>query len=172
MYEKLSYKNRDKKKEEKIENLKTLFTISFVITDSLMIYDLVLNVIYKELDEFFYFRFFVAFFGLYGTLLFIGGYFLMEYCDCEFTCKCSKILDTFFSFCGCHLFLGGLFLIISYCVELCSILLYFKNKDKITEISIIIMTYLLFIFSSITVILLILIIFNKKNEKKLKQKND
>ena len=174
MNERLSYKDNSKEKEEeeRYETLKTIFTISFIISDSLMVYDLVLNVVYKELDEYFYLRFFVTLFGLYGTLIFIGGYYLIEYCDCEFTCGCSKILDTFFSFCGCHFLFGGLFLIISYCIELCSIVLYFNNKDKITENYIIIMLYLLFIFSTITVILLILIVINKKKEKKLKHKID
>ena len=174
MYEKLSHKDRTQKilEENRYETLKTLFTISFVFSNSIMIFDLVANVIGKEIDEFFYLRFFVTLFGLYGTLIFVGGYYLIEYCDCEFTCSCSKFFENIFSFCGCHLMIGGLLLIVSYCIELCSIKFYFKNKDKITDSLVIFMIYLLFIFSSLTIILYVVLIINKKNEKRLKQKID
>ena len=176
MSEKLSHKDRTKqiKEEEKYETIKTLFTLSFVITDTLMIFDLVANAIVKEIEQYFYLRFLVTLFGLYGTLILIGGYYLVEYCDCDCdcTCNCSKPLAPLFSFCGCHLLFGGLLLIISYCIELCSIKYYFSNKDKITDNLVVYMIYLLFAFSTITMILLIVLLINKKNEKKIKQKID
>ena len=174
MNAKLYHKDRTQQKieEERYETIKTLFTFSFVITDSLMIFDLVINVIDKEIDQYFYLRFFVALFGLYGTLIFIGGYFLIEYCDCEFTCNCSKLLRPLSSFCGCHLLFGGLLLIISYCIELCSIQYYFKNKDKINDSLVVFMIYLLFAFSTMTIILFIILLINRKNERKLKEKID
>ena len=174
MSEKLKYKDRTQQKieEERYETLKTIFTISFVLTDSIMVFDLVANFVLKELDELFFFRFFVAIFGLYGTLILIGGYYLTEYCDCEFDCQCCKFLDSFFSLGGCHYFLGGIFLIISYCIELCSIRYYFQNKDKVTEIFVISLLYLLFIFSTITIIILIILIINRKIEKRAKYKID
>ena len=171
---KLNYKYSSKQKieEERYETIKTIFSISFVITDTLLVFDLVVNVIERELEEFLYFRFFVVLFGLYGTLILIGGYYLVEYCDCEFTCECSKMCDSLFSLCGCYLLFGGLLLIISYCIQLCSIRYYFINKEKITESLVINMIYILFISSTITIILLIIIIINKKNEKRIKQKID
>ena len=174
MSEKLSHKDRTKQKSEveKYETIKTLFTFSFVITDSLMIFDLVINAISREIEQYFFLRFFNVLFGLYGTLILIGGYYLIEYCDCEFTCNCSKCLNPLFSFCGCHLLFGGLFLIISYCVELCSIKYYFNNRDKINDRSVILMIYLLFAFSTLTVVLFIILLFNQKNAKKLKYKID
>ena len=174
MSEKLSHKDRTKqiKEEEKYETIKTLFTLSFVITDSLMIFDLVANAIVKEIEQYFYLRFFVTFFGLYGTLILIGGYYFMEYCDCDCTCNCSELLTPLFSFCGCHLLFGGLLLIISYCVELCSIKYYFSNKEKINDSLVVFMIYLLFASSTITVILFIVLLINSKNERKIKQKID
>ena len=77
-----------------------------------------------------------------------------------------------FSLCGCSLLFGGLLLIISYCIQLCSIKFYFNNKDKITESLVINMIYALFISSTITIILLIFMIINRKNEKRIKQKID
>ena len=150
MSEKLSYKDRTQQKieEDRYENIKTLFTISFVLTDSIMIFDLVANVINKENEQYFYLRFFSTLFCLYGTLIMIGGYYLIEYCDCEFTCSCSKLFEKFFSLCGCHILVGGLLLIISYCVELCSIKFYFSNKDSINDSLVVFMLYLLSIFSS------------------------
>ena len=174
MHQKLKRKDNTQIKieEDRYETIKTLFTISFVFTNSIMVFDLVFNVIDREIEVFFYLRFLVTLFGLYGTLILIGGYYLIEYCDCDLTCNCSKICDVLFSFCGCHLFLGGLLLIISYCIQLCSIRFYFINKDKITETSVIILLYLLFIFSTITIILLIILIINKKQEKRIKEKLD
>ena len=175
MNDNISHKDRIqlKNEEERYETIKTLFTISFVLTDSLMIFDLVFNIIDKEIDEYLYFRFFITLFGLYGTLILIGGYYLIDYCDCDLSCQCSRICDFYFSSLGgCHLFIGGLFLIISYCVELCSIRFYFNNRDKITETTIIVMLYLLFISSTITIIILIILIINKKNEKRIKEKID
>ena len=172
MYGKLKYKDNTKENliEERYETIKTLFSISFVITDSLMIFDIVSNFVDKTVDELFYLRFFVTFFGLYGSLIIFGGHYLYEYCDCELTCRCSKILDSFWSFCGCHLFFGGLFLLTSYCIELCSSKFYFNNKDKIKSGLIISFLYLLFIFSTITIILFIFLMINKKTEKKIKKK--
>ena len=174
MSEKLSYKDRTQEKleEDRYESIKTLFTISFVLTDSLMIFDLVANVVFKENEQYFYLRFFSTLFCLYGTLILVGGYYLIEYCDCEFTCGCSKFYDRIFSYCGCHVLVGGLLLIISYCIELCSIKFYFSNKDNINESLVVFMVYLLFIFSSLTILSFILLIINQKNEKKLKKKID
>ena len=174
MSEKLKYKDKaqQKEEEERYETLKTIFTISFVLTDSIMVYDLVANFVYMQLDVFFYFRFFVALFGLYGTLILIGGYYLMEYCDCEFDCQCCKFLESIFSLGGCHYFFGGIFLIISYCVELCSLRFYFHNKDKITETLVVCLLFLLFIFSTFTIIILIILIINRKIEKRAKYKID
>ena len=174
MSQKLSYKNREKLKleEDRYETIKTLFTLSFVFTDSLMIFDLVINVVLKEIDQYFYIRFFMAFFGFYGTLIFICGYFCMEYCDCECDCSCNRCFKAISSFCGCHLFLGGLLLLISYCVEIYSIKFYFSHKDKITDKFVIYMIYALFILSTTTIILLIFLIINMKNEKRMKVKID
>ena len=137
-----------------------------------MIFDLVANVIFKENEQYFYLRFFSTLFGLYGTLVLIGGYYLIEYCDCEFTCSCSKLCEKFFSYCGYHVLVGGLLLIISYCVEICSIKFYFSNKESINESSVVFMVYLLFIFPSLTILSFALLIINQKNEKKLKKKID
>ena len=174
MKQKLNYKDNSKQKieEERYETIRTLFTISFVLTDSILIFDLVINVVERELESFLYFRFFIALFGLYGTLILIGGYYLEEYCDCDCTCNCSTICNSLFSLCGCSLLFGGLLLIISYCIQLCSIRFYFNNKDKITESLVINMIYALFISSTITIILLIFMIINRKNEKRIKQKID
>ena len=174
MSQKLSYKNREKLKleEDRYETIKTLFILSFVFTDSLMIFDLVINVVQKEIDQYFYIRFFMAFFGLYGTLVFIGGYYCMEYCNCECDCSCNRCFKAISSFCGCHLFLGGLLLLISYCVEIFSIKFYFSHKDIITDKFVIYMLYALFILSTITIILLIFLIINMKNEKRMKVKID
>ena len=174
MSEKLSNKDRTQQKleDDRDESIKTLFTISFVLTDSLMIFDLVSNVVFKENEQYFYLRFFSTLFGLYGTLILVGGYYLIEYCDCEFTCSCSKLFENFFSYCGCHVLVGGLLLIISYCVEICSIKFYFSNKDSINESLVVFIVYLLFIFSSLTILFFVLLIINQKNEKKLKKKID
>ena len=174
MSEYLSHKDRTQLKleEDRYESIKTLFTISFVLTDSLMIFDLVANVVFKENEQYFYLRFFSTLFGLYGTLILVGGYYLIEYCDCEFTCSCSKLFENFFSYCGCHVLVGGLLLIISYCVEICSIKFYFSNKDSINESLVVFMVYLLFIFSSLTILSFVLLIINQKIEKKLKKKID
>ena len=66
MSEKLSHKDRTQLKleEDRYESIKTLFTISFVLTDSLMIFDLVSNVVFKENEQYFYLRFFSTLFGL------------------------------------------------------------------------------------------------------------
>ena len=120
--------------EEKFENIKLLFTISFILSDSIMVFDLVCNIVLsRPLEEYFYMRFFVAFFGLYGTLIIIAGNICREYWDCEFSCCCGKFCENIYSLCGCHVFFGGLFLTASYCFELCSIKIYFDNKDKFEE---------------------------------------
>ena len=117
--------------EEKYENIKLLFTISFVLTDSFMVFDLAANFIFpKPIEEYFYMRFLIAFFGLYGTLIIIGGNYCMDYWDCEFSCCCGKFCENIYSLCGCHVFFGALFLITSYCLELCSMKIYYDNKDK------------------------------------------
>ena len=174
MSEKLRHIDRTQQKieEDRYESIKTLFTISFVLTDSLMVFDLVANVISRENEQYFYLRFFSTLFGLYGTLILVGGYYLIEYCDCEFSCSCCKFCEKFFSYCGCHVLVGGLLLIISYCVELCSIKFYFGNKDSINESLVVFLMYLLFIFSSLTILSFVLLIINQKNEKKLKEKID
>ena len=169
-------KHKDRKKEEieleKYENTKTLFTISFIISDSLFIFDLVFNFVYKEIDEYFFLRFLVVLFGLYGTFILVGGYYLSEYCDCECSCDCGKILNSILSIFGCSFLLGGLLLLISYCIELVSIKYYFKNKSQITDSSVVTMMYLVFLFSTTTMILFIFLTINKKNEKKVKYKAD
>ena len=159
--------------EEKYENIKLLFTISFVLTDSFMVFDLAANFIFpKPIEEYFYMRFLIAFFGLYGTLIIIGGNYCMDYWDCEFSCCCGKFCENIYSLCGCHVFFGALFLITSYCFELCSIKIYYDNKDKFEEEFIVWLLYLLFIFSSITIIILFFLIINMKTEKKIKHKLD
>ena len=174
MAEKLTYNNRLnlRLEEERYENIKTLFTISFVFTDSLMIFDLVANAVKKEIDEYFFIRFFMTLFGLYGTLILIGGYYLIEYCGCECDCNCGKCFKSISSIFGCHLFISGLLLIISYCLEIYSIKFYFYHKDKITDTLVISMLYGLFILSTTTIVLLIILIINMKNEKRVKQKID
>ena len=165
-------KESERLAEERYENIKLLFTISFVLSDSLMLFDLVANVTLSHpVDEYFYMRFLVSLFGLYGTLIMIGGVYCKEYWDCEFTC-CCKCLNSLNSFCGCHVFFGGLLLITSYCIELCSIKVYYDNKDVITEEFIVWLLYLLFIFSSITIVMYCFLILNIKTERKIKKKFD
>ena len=159
--------------EEKYENIKLLFTVSFVITDSIMVFDLVSNIVLtRSVEEYFYLRFLVSLFGLYGTLIIIGGNYCREYWECEFTCCCGKFCENLYSLCGCHVFFGGLLLTASYCIELCSIKIYYENKDKFEEELIVWLLYLLFIFSSITIIMLCFLIVNMKTEKKIKHKFD
>ena len=166
-----SQKEKEKIIEERFENIQLFFTISFILSDSLMIFDIVANVIYpKPVESYFYMRFLVTFFGLYGTMIMIGGNFCRDYFDIEFTCCCGKICENIFSLYGCHVFFGGLFLIISYCIELCSIKLYYDNKDLFEEELIKWLLYLLFIFSSITMIMLCFLIINMKTQKKIKKK--
>ena len=164
---------KEKLNEERFENIQLLFTISFVLSDSFMIFDLVANfILSKPVEEYFYLRFFVTLFGLYGTLIIVGGNYCKEYWDCEFTCCCGKFLDNLFSSCGCHVFFGGLLLIMSYCAELCSIKVYYDNKDVITDEFVVWLLYLLFIFSTLTMIMLCFLILNTKTEKKIKHKFD
>ena len=123
------YTKREKEKliEERYENAELFFTISFIITDSLMIFDIVANVMVSNpVEAYFYLRFLVTFFGLYGTIIMIGGKKCRDNFDFDFTCCCCKFCDKIVSFFGCDVFIGGLFLITSYCIELCSMKLYFN----------------------------------------------
>ena len=164
-------KEKEKLIEDRYENTQLLFTISFILSDSLMIFDIVANVmISKPVEAYFYMRFLVAFFGLYGTMIMIGGKKCRENFDIEFTCCCGKYCENILSFYGCHVIIGGLFLIISYCIELCSIKLYFNNKDIINDELVIWPLYLLLIFSTMTMIIFGFLIINMKTYKKMKQK--
>ena len=148
--------DREKEKllKERYENIQLLFTVSFVITGSLLVFDLVSNIVLsKPVEAYFYLRFCTSFFGLYGILFMVGGNICKDNFDIEFTCCCGTCLDKFCLYCGCHIFFGGLLLISSYCVELCSLKVYYDNKDKFEETLIVWLLYLLFFFSSITMIL-------------------
>ena len=175
--------DKEKLYEERYENIQLLFTISFIISDSLMIFDIVANVmilnpvealanvmISNPVEAYFYMRFLVAFFGLYGTIIMVGGKKCRENFDVDFTCCCGKFCDKIISFFGCDVFIGGLFLIISYCVELSSIKLYYNNKDTINDNIIIWPLYLLFISSTITLIMFCFLIINMRIIKKIKEK--
>ena len=167
--------DREKEKllKERYENIQLLFTVSFVITGSLLVFDLVSNIVLsKPVEVYFYLRFCTSFFGLYGILFMVGGNICKDNFDIEFTCCCGTCLDKFCSYCGCHIFFGGLLLISSYCVELCSLKVYYDNKDKFEETLIIWLLYLLFFFSSITMILYCFLVINMKTERKIKQKFD
>ena len=164
-------KEKEKLIEDRYENTQLLFTISFILSDSLMIFDIVANVmISKPVEAYFYMRFLVAFFGLYGTMIMIGGKKCRENFDIEFTCCCGKYCDSLFAYYGCHVIIGGLFIIISYCIELCSIKLYFNNKDIINDELVVWPLYLLLIFSTMTMIIFGFLIINMKTYKKIKQK--
>ena len=159
--------------EERYDNLNLLFTISYVITDTLIAFDLASNMALKKpVELYFYLRVLVAFFGLYGTLIYIAGNIFKDYCDCEFTCCCGKVFNNFLKKCGCHIFFGGLFLIVSYCIELCSFRVYYYNRDKIRDEFLVWLAYLLLIFSSITMILFCCLLINMRIEKKMKMKFD
>ena len=175
MSAKLKYvdKTSEKLAEERYENLKIFFTLSFVLSDSLVVFDLTANMVLdKPVEIYFYLRVLLAFFALYGTMIYIGGNFLIDYCDCEFTCCCGKIFNNFISICGCHAFFGGLFLITSYCIELCSLRIYYYNRDKIVDDFLVWLVYLLFFFSTITIVLFCFLLINMKTEKKIKMKYD
>ena len=166
---------REKEKliEERYENVQLLFTISFVITDTLMIFDIVTNImISNPVEEYFYMRFLVAFFGLYGTIIMVGGKKCRDNFDVDFTCCCCKFCDKLVSFFGCDVFIGGLFLITSYCIELSSIKLYYNKRDIINDNFIVGLLYLLFISSTITLIMLCFLIINMRIHKKIKEKNE
>ena len=164
-------REKEKLLEERYENIQLLFTISFIISDTLMIFDIVANVmISNPVEAYFYMRFLVAFFGLYGTIIMVGGKKCRENFDVDFTCCCGKFCDKIISFFVCDVFIGGLFLIISYCVELSSIKLYYNNKDTINDNIIIWPLYLLFISSTITLIMFCFLIINMRIIKKIKEK--
>ena len=166
-------KLKEKKFEERYETIQFLFTVSFVLTDSLTLFDIVVNIFFsKEIEEYLYMRFFMAVFCLYGTLIIILGNYCMDYWDCEFSCCCGKFLENIYNACGCHVFFGGLLLIASYCIELCSVKIFFKNKEKFGEECVIWLFYALLFFSSITIIMLCFLIVNIKTEKKIKHKFD
>ena len=80
------------------------------------------------------------------------------------------IPDYLSNFGGCHIFFGGMFLITSYCIELCSLKIYYDNRDKIQDEFVVWLIYLLFIFSSITIVMLCFLIINSKTQKKIKLK--
>ena len=166
-------KLKEKLQEERYENIQFLFTVSFVLTDSITLFDIVANLLFsQEIQEYLYMRFFMAFCCLYGTLIIIGGNYCRDYWDCEFSCCCGKFLESIYSACGCHIFFGGLLLIASYCIELCSVKIYFKNKYKFEEECISWLFYSLLFFSSLTIIMLCFLIVNIKTEKKIKHKFD
>ena len=163
--------DKEKRLEENYENMQFLCTLFFIISASLMVFDLVANIILeKPVEIYFYMRFLIAFFGLYGTLIVIGGNVCKENFEIEFTCCCGKMCDYLNNVGWCHIFFGGIFLITSYCIELCSLKIYYDNRDKIFDEFIIWLMYLLFIFSSITIILFCFLIINKNTQKKMKQK--
>ena len=126
----------------------------------------------KAVEIYFYLRVLLAFFGLYGTMIYIGGIFFIYYCDCECNCFCGKIFNDFLSIFGCHAFFGGLFLIVAYGIELCSLKIFYDNRDIIQDDFIIWLLYLLFIFSSITIVIFCFLLINMKTEKKMKMKYD
>ena len=174
-YDKSKIEEEKKAKEEEYayENVKTIFILVLLITNTLTVLEIVFLIMEKA-NEYSTLRICQGLFEVWTTLILVLGYYFNQYFGCELECD-TKIIAYLFQFCGCYLLFAAVFLTVSYILQIFTFILYYKIEHHFDNEYLGYLLYSIFIFHTITLFYFAKIIIrtrSKMKKSKAKKKID